>query len=865
MVASVGLHRYWHVTVKTAMHVRASTIGIIYRKSLRLGTIAKQSSGTGEVVNLMSNDSQRLQDTAFYLHFLWATPVLIILCFFLAAQVIGYIPTLAGYGVFVVMTPFSLLIARSLEKTRQVGLKSTDNRVKTTNEIFNSIKTLKLYALENIFFTRAERTRSEEISIVQKYQLIKALNTCLNNALVPLISMMAFVTFVLRGGELTASVAFATISLFNMLKWPFALFKDITTGLVEARVSLTRLEEFLHSEEVPKRYVFNSSAAGAVEGMGEEPNVPLDFAIHDPHVAIRNGDFIWESDGTQDRLTLSGINLDVSKGQLVCIVGSVGAGKTSLLNTLLGEIEKKAGSVEVDGRICYAPQIPFLQHASVRENITFGKEFETDLYDRVVDVCGIGPDLDALLAGDQTLIGERGINLSGGQKARIGLARAVYSDGDVYLLDDPLSAVDVHVGNKLFRDCIMKMLRGKGKIVLLVTHQLQYLAHADRILLMEDGKITRQGSYENLKRSGLDFAELLRKFNVEEQQINLADSLEIPAPNLNGDAILPSPDVGPKKTKFSSENHKNANVQANKEQAEERKLGGISNAVYVSYFLRAPIWWLVAAIAVFSYRSVDLSQNFWVARWSSASTSQPTHVANSTAEGQLRSGILSADLTSLFFVSESAPADLSAAPTGEPPSANTVDTQFYLIVYISLTLVGAVAMLAQESLIALAGMRSGRLLYDKMVSTVLRGKMEFFDVTPKGRIMARVSHDTDQVDNAISGLISTFANTVLQMIGTVVVILVSTLWFLLALVPLTIVYARIYLLFINSFRETTRIQSLSKAPIFSVFGETLNGLFTIRAFKAEPRFQREIEKRININQRPYLYGFSTNRWVRRSF
>jgi ABC-type multidrug transport system fused ATPase/permease subunit len=403
LVASVGLHRYWHVTVKTAMHVRASCIGIIYRKALRLGTIAKQSAGTGEVVNLMSNDSQRLQDTAFYLHFLWATPVLIILCFFLAAQVIGYIPTLAGYGVFVVMTPFSFIIARFLEKIRQTGLKVTDKRVKTTNEIFNAIKTIKLYTLEKVFFSRAEATRTEEIDIVRRYQLLKALNTCLNNALVPLISTVAFVVFVLRGGEITASVAFSTISLFNMLKWPFALFKDITTGLVEARVSLERLQAFLHSEEVPKQYVFPSTAQ-EIEGLGVDLDSAMDFQIHDPHISIRNGEFNWDVEGPHEQSTLSGVNLNISKGQLVCIVGPVGSGKTSLLNCILGEIAKVGGTVEVDGRICYAPQAPFLQHASVRENILFGKDVDEDFYDKVIDACGIGPDLDALLAGDQTLV-----------------------------------------------------------------------------------------------------------------------------------------------------------------------------------------------------------------------------------------------------------------------------------------------------------------------------------------------------------------------------------------------------------------------------------------------------------------------------
>jgi ATP-binding cassette, subfamily C (CFTR/MRP), member 1 len=396
----------------------------------------------------------------------------------------------------------------------------------------------------------------------------------------------------------------------------------------------------------------------------------------------------------------------------------------------------------------------------------------------------------------------------------------------------------------------MKMLRARGKIVLLATHQLQYLVHADRILLMDGGKISTQGSYESLKQSGFDFAELLKKFNVEEQQISLNDSAEINAPLPNGSASFshePSPKVGSKPRHISAKN-KNADLQANKEQDEERKLGGISKKVYSAYFLRQPVWWIIAGISVFLYRALDLAQNFWVARWASAVSG--TSNATATAPEALPNAF-----ASLAFDSPlSAPADFA-------PATSNSETRFYLTVYTILTLVGSLAMLAQEALIAFAGLKSGRLLYDRMVSTLIRAKMDFFDVTPKGRIMARVSHDTDQVDNAIAGLISTFANTVLQMIGTLVVIFASTTWFLVALVPLVIIYARIYLLFIRSFRETARLQSISKAPIFSVFSETLNGLFTIRAFKSESRFQRQIEERINANQRPYLYGFTTNRWL----
>jgi ATP-binding cassette, subfamily C (CFTR/MRP), member 1 len=794
----------------------------VYRKSLRLGTKAKQSAGTGEVLNLMSNDSGRLQDTTFLLHFVWAAPVLVFVCFFLVAQVIGYIPTLAGYGVFVIMIPFSFIIARILEKIRQSGLKTTDSRVKSTNEIFNAIKTIKLYALETIFSSRVEATRSEEMRVVQRYQLVKGVNTCLNYALVPLISTVAFIFFVLRGGELTASVAFSAISLFNLLKWPFTLLKEITTGLVEARISLGRMQTFLDSEEIPERYVF-CSKAGAVE----------------PYVAVRDGEFNWDPESGRDHPTLSDVNVEITKGQLVCIVGPVGSGKTSLLSCVLGEISRISGSVQVDGRICYAPQAPFLQHASVRENIIFGKDFDQEFYSAVIDACGITTDLESFQNGDHTVVraftlaekltishstrsvsllqvGERGINLSGGQKARIGLARAIYADGDVYLLDDPLSAVDVLVGTKLFWDGIVKMLRQRGKIVLLVTHQLQYVAHSDLIIVVESGKISHQGSFESLKQAGIDFEALHEKFAGTKQIASHESTGKGATQSGKTEEALPDQRASALKL-----------VQAEKpgKQAEERKVGSVSKHVYSAFFSGQPLWWMLAGAAVFLHRSLDLAQNFWIVRWSSVASGS----SNSTS--------------------------------GAPSDMTTQDTRFYLSVYVSLTLIGTLVMLGQECLIAFAGIRSARQLYDRMVRTLMFAKMEFFDVTPKGRIMSRVSSDTDQVDNAMSGVVSTFAIVVLQMLGTLIVIFISSPLCLLALVPLLAYYARMYLLYISSHREVARLQSLSRAPIFSLFGETLSGLHVVRAFNAAPRFQHEIEKRVNTFQQVVLHGLTMNRWL----
>jgi ATP-binding cassette subfamily C (CFTR/MRP) protein 1 len=267
----------------------------------------------------------------------------------------------------------------------------------------------------------------------------------------------------------------------------------LITQIIEAQVSLDRLEKFFSGEEL-------------------DPNAVQENLMQDNALSIKNGTFEWDA----KKPVLHNIDLEVPPGALVAVVGEVGSGKTSLLHAILGEIPKTSGVVSVKGSIAYVPQTAWIKNASVKDNITFMKPMDEKRYKDVIKVCQLQPDLAILTAGDQTEIGEKGINLSGGQKQRVSVARSVYSDADIYILDDPLSAVDAHVGKALFYDCIKGMLNTKTRI--LVTHQLQYLSDCDLIVVMKKGAISEIGTYDKLSKMGGEFSTLIEKFVIEKEQ-----------------------------------------------------------------------------------------------------------------------------------------------------------------------------------------------------------------------------------------------------------------------------------------------------------------------------------------------------------
>ncbi|KAH3732468.1 multidrug resistance-associated protein 3 [Pelomyxa schiedti] len=473
----------WHLFVglRTGMRVRSILVGTVYRKCFTIKNFALFSPG--QVVNLQAIDAEKVQQLCTVAHTLWSTPVIIVLGITLMVKFIGWAPSLCGIAIMVISVPVHAVLISRLNKIQKDTMTFKDQRSKILSEAFRGIQTLKLFAWESHIEEKVQNVRQQELNIVRKNLVLQAIASFIFGSTPVLVAIAIFFCFTFMGGVLTPEIAFPVISLVNILRMPLNVFPTAITGLVEAHVSLRRVSGFLSAAESETEAA--PKTRDSCDGCSIE---------------ISNATFAW----TEEHPTLSDINLKVNSGQLVAVIGPVASGKSSLISAILSAMPRLSGEVSVCGSIGYVSQSAWIQNATVKDNILFGKEYDESRYNAVLSACALNMDLESMPNGEMTEIGERGINLSGGQKQRVALARAVYHDCDIYLLDDPLSSVDVHVASILFHECIKGLLR--EKTVLLVTHQVQYLTEVDNIFVLQDGHIRICGSYAQLLEAGLDFS-----------------------------------------------------------------------------------------------------------------------------------------------------------------------------------------------------------------------------------------------------------------------------------------------------------------------------------------------------------------------
>lgn len=457
----------------------------------------------------------------------------------LVYKIIGW-SVFCGLFVIVLITPTQTWVGEFFDKTKDAKAEAMDSRVLLMTEILSNIKTIKLYGYESGFKAKVEAFRDKEIALLRKAGVVMSFLSIVFTCLPLFIAFVSFAVFATVGGPnftpgvMNAQVVFVSLSLFGLLHRPIASMSNVTEATVSLRVSNRRIQKFLLKEELDSSAVLR------------DPILPKD--ANAPVIQIQDATFAWtsenpsvaakddsdddeeeeEADETTSLLaadraessapTLVDINVSIARGQLTAVVGRVGQGKSSLLNAIIGDMYKRQGSVKVYGSVAYVSQQAWICNATVRDNIIFGKPFDKERYDRVLFASGLLPDLEILAAGDMTEIGERGINLSGGQKQRVSLARAAYQDADVYLMDDPLSAVDAHVDQHLWEYLIGPKGLLKNKTRLLVTHGIHHLEHVDHILVVKDGKITESGHYKHLMAAKNAFHQLIKDFSVSHRK-----------------------------------------------------------------------------------------------------------------------------------------------------------------------------------------------------------------------------------------------------------------------------------------------------------------------------------------------------------
>ncbi|XP_030242954.1 probable multidrug resistance-associated protein lethal(2)03659, partial [Drosophila navojoa] len=525
VLSVVSGHPYLLGVLHLSMKMRVALCSLMYRKALRLSHTALGDTSIGQVVNLLSNDVGRFDLFLFTGHFIWLAPIELFAVTCLMYQKIG-VASFFGVAIMLLFLPFQAYLAKKTSVLRLMTALRTDERVRMMNEFISGIQVIKMYAWEKPLGKLVELMRGKEMNCIKKVNYIRGVLIAFGMCLSRTLTFVSLVGFVLLESVLNASDAFFITAYYNFLQRAVTNFFPLSiTQLAEAKVSLKRLETFMNRMETQVQDKSNSLTEynfakeesdkenGAMINNDNENTGTKDI---DDETLVEFNQFYakWDTKATEN--TLTNINLKLGRRQLVAVIGPVGASKSSLIQSILGELPAEKGSVKINGRFSYAAQEPWLFTGTVRENILFGLALDKHRYRTVVKKCALERDFELLPQGDKTIVGERGASLSGGQKARISLARAVYRRADIYLLDDPLSAVDTHVGRHLFDQCMRGYLR--SELVILVTHQLQFLEQADLIVIMDKGKISAMGTYATMQHSGLDFAQLLTDTNKADEQ-----------------------------------------------------------------------------------------------------------------------------------------------------------------------------------------------------------------------------------------------------------------------------------------------------------------------------------------------------------
>eukprot|EP00058_Branchiostoma_floridae_P027319 XP_002612810.1 hypothetical protein BRAFLDRAFT_82166 [Branchiostoma floridae] len=757
------------------------------------------------------------------------------------------------------------LLGLKIMKLRKTCVKIADERVRMTSEMLNSVKLIKMYAWEKPFIRRVEELRARETKLLQFSGFLQSVMIAMLSTVVPIASVITFSAHVMTGNDLKATQAFTMVSCFHLLSLMLMLTPELIRLLAECVISARRLKSLMVMEErdtasrLPddeKTAIdikFATFAWDALDKAGKEKRQKEIKAETGAVEEDTEPTTVAQDGQTEVKLiqTLFDVNLTIKKRTLLGVCGSVGAGKSSLISAILKEMRVVKGEVAVDGGIAYVAQQAWIQNATVRDNILLGKPFDSSKYEMTVQACCLRQDFVQLPGGDMTEasavkyqeckraictdklgIGERGINLSGGQKQRVSLARALYADKDIYLLDDPLSAVDAHVGEHIFKHYIKKMLR--GKTVVLITHQLQYLSDCDEVLLLKDGRIAGKGPHRRLMTMNAEYAEMIQNYLDESD---------------DGDGVLKEP------TSVSSRS-----LNASKRQRSTESTNGQKFSIHATpRLVRRRLNDKENAVSPLQ-RASSIRYHRPVPSFTSNTTNilleQPGFEIDEHQEQEkaLKAGILNTTAVLLVFTLNTATVVFSnfwlsnwieqgdgkqgnvngGNSTGTVPGsmADNPDVVFYVSVF------GGTAVL--------------------MLLLVFRSSMSFFDTTPTGRIINRFSKDTDNVDVAIPLNVNILITNLWNTVAAFVAIGVVLPSFLAAVAVLLTLFCALYYLFQAIIRELRRFENILRTPWLCHVTETLNGLTTIHAFNMDSdfirRFNRLMDDYTNIHYLAHMGG-----------
>ncbi|OJJ83074.1 putative ABC bile acid transporter [Aspergillus glaucus CBS 516.65] len=833
-----------------------------------------QVANIGTIINLMAIDSFKVSEVGAYLHFLWASvPVQVIIAVTLLYQIMGF-SSFAGIALMVLMLPVNLLIAKQFTKVQKQILAGTDARIHATNEILQNIRIIKYFAWEQRFQDIVDEKRRAELKALRFRYIIWSTAATVWYGTPILITFTSFLLYTaVEHKRLTPSIAFPALSMFSLLRVPLDQLADMVAHVQESKVSLDRVDEYLNEEETEKFTQLHDTNV-----TGEPPKIAMEKMTCS--WASSNGRTQGDVANDTDAFRLINMDIDFHVGKLNIIAGATGSGKTSLLMALLGEMNLVDGTIYLPGgsanrtelpvnpqtglieSVAYCAQEAWLVNDTVKGNIVFASPWDQRRYNAVIKACALERDLAILDAGDQTLVGEKGISLSGGQKQRISLARAIYSKARHLLLDDCLSAVDSHTAKHIFSEALMGPLMMQ-RTCILVTHNVALtIPQASHVVVLENGKIASQGHPDKVAASGALGEEMLKSRPTSRsgsQRISRVPSdlerhRDEEPPSANGTA------------------NGNSTGQADKGQGEDAKpnlvekkaVGSVKSSTIVMY-LRAmgPWYFWIAALLVFCLEQFgSVSTNLWIREWANAYQSEDSAPNDDT-------GRLAAitDLKMPSFNAGSVPRTtitrvphLGAQSAGVQ-GANEVNVSYYLGIYLLLGFGYLAIALVREAILFWGSLNASSKIHKRLLKTVMHAKFRFFDSTPLGQLMNRFSKDVEAVDQEVAPVAIGMAHCLASVVMIVVLISVITPGFLIAGIFVTMLYVALGAVYVNSSRDLKRLESVQRSPLYQQFGETLNGIVTIRAYGDGPRFIVDNHIRINSYNRPHLYLWASNRWL----
>jgi ATP-binding cassette subfamily C (CFTR/MRP) protein 1 len=868
----------------------------------------------GQIVNLVSNDARRFDDYGPHLPFLIFAPLELIVVLALVAQKLGIVPAIAGIGLTLLVFPVQALIASFIAATRRSTAQQTDERVRLTGEIISGILSVKLLSWEILFANLLDQLRSGEAKFLHHMNRVRTLNTSLLFLLPPLVSFATFAVYRGIGNtHLDVPTVFFVLALFQLPRTSLLLaFTFAVQTITELKVSISRINEFLLSPEPPPM---------AEQDIGSDEY--LAFSISNDDV------FSWSADSKKEttdedlrqassvEFTLSGIGINVPQGCLLGITGDVGSGKSSFLSILLGDLlpRPRSESHEVSrpvirGTIAYCSQIPFIVSGSIQDNIIFGSSFDQEWYSKVVEACALSTDLDSLPAGDQTELGERGINLSGGQKARIALARAVYSQRSTVLMDDTLAAVDSRVGKILFDQAIKDLLGGATRV--LVTHQLHVLPRCDLVAVMRKGRMVGLGTWEQVK--ALDLPELNHMtasasvdelseqiaqsreeepvaLSQEESEINVVE-MEEPQPATASVVIHISEENKPSISTpmpLSPSNMSRALSRTRtfnffRRPAPLRKEGGGDETfdVFVEDeaetkppegFFRGFSRKLTRLVSSAVFSMTDVTKKFQESNEQEANSKGKLIKAEHRTEGDvawevykgygLRFGVLTMSIVFVLLVCGQAAyvaSDWWLALWSRGQRWPQADLQWLWSYSIIMGVLLALSY-PRSALFFYSSTNATSNIHHRMARSVFRSPLSFFHQNPVGRIVNRFARDLSIIDDQLPMNIFDTVQCALLCLGAFVLVSIAVPVIIPVFLPLLWLFYVVRQRYVVASRNSKRFEATTRSPVFAFFGQTIKGLPTIRAYAAADRFQRDFLSLLSLSGAWSYASIATARWV----